>query len=291
MQPSPIKSEQTRFANKYDYDRAITYFNRFYKSPRKRIINWFEQKMAKRALVAAGLPTRILDIPCGTGRFWQTLRHNPSTKLYVSDFNLAMLEVGLEKRDAALTTSVDASIASAFNLPFPNDSFDSVFCMRFVHHINNADDRMQLLSELARVTADTVCISAWIEKTGIRGEKRFEKQAFRDPAKKYDKFMMPHELLLKEFEVAGFELVNYTDLFPHLSVWRLYILRKKRDTRLAKPVVIEYICPLCKGTLSKRDGHEQLVCNQDKLAYPIKGHIPLLTQRDAINLDQENDNI
>ncbi|NNM60165.1 MAG: methyltransferase domain-containing protein [Legionellales bacterium] len=289
MQPSRIKSEQTRFANKYDYDRAVGYFYRYYKSPRKRLINWFEQKMAKRALAAAGYPTKILDIPCGTGRFWEVLKHNPSTKLYVSDFNIAMLEVGLEKRSADLTSNMDASIASAFNLPFPNDSFESIFCMRFIHHINNPDDRLQLLRELARVTADTVCISAWVEKTGYKGENRLKKQAFRDPQKEYNKFMLPHELLLQEFETAGFELVNYTDLLPHVSVWRLYVLRKKRNARLTKPVVIEYICPLCKGTLHKREGYDQLVCERETIAYPIKGHIPMLTQRDAINLIQEND--
>lgn len=277
-----VKSEHTHFAQKYDYDRAINYYYRYYKSPRKRFLNWLEQKMAKRGLALAGNPQQLLDVPCGTGRFWESLPHQLPVKSHVADFNKAMLDVGLEKRSATLTASLIGSVVSAFNLPFADNSFDNIFCMRFLHHINLVEDRMQLLRELARTTADTVCISSWVDATGLKAKIRLKKEAKRTPGKEYNKFVMRHENLLQEFAAAGFEVLGHTDLLPHLSPWRLYTLRKKLPLKITTPTTIAYVCPVCKGDL-KYD-HEQFICQHDKLAFPMLGKIPMLTQRDAIKL-------
>jgi ubiquinone/menaquinone biosynthesis C-methylase UbiE len=284
MQSTPVKSEQIRFAQKYDYARAVDYYHRFNRSPRKRFLNWLEQCMAKRGLTMANMPTHILDIPSGTGRFWQTLHHNSHVKLHAADFNSAMIDVGFEKRDAQLTQKMQGAVASAFSLPFPDNSFDSIFCMRFIHHINLEDDRMQLLRELARVTADTVCISSWIDDTGIKAQSRLKKEKSRKANGHYDKFVHQHQQIIQEFTNAGFELIGYTDLLPHLSPWRLYVLRKKHITPPIKLSTVEYVCPLCKGTLTNDLAQKQFTCHHDKLAFPMHGKLPMLTQRDAIKL-------
>ena len=279
MPLTTIKSENTHFAQKYDYQRALNYYDRYYKSPRKRFINWLEQKMLRRGLHLIGKPVQILDLPAGTGRFWQSLQYAPKVQLQVADFNLAMLQVGLEKRPSLLTNTLKTTVASAFNLPFADNSFDNITCMRFIHHINLKEDRLQLLTELARVSADTICLSAWVEATGIKAASRFKKQALRDPQKEYNKFVLQHEQLLQEFTLAGLELIGHTDLLPNFSPWRLYILKKKQRATL-NPA--SYVCPICKGPLVTEN--EQFVCKHDKLAFPMQGQIPMLTQRDSIKL-------
>lgn len=284
MPSLPIKSEQTRFAQKYDYDRAIDYYHRFTQNPRRRLLNWLELRMATRGLKMAGMPENILDIPSGTGRFWDTLQHNAHVKLHAADFNVAMLDVGFKKRPVELTSKMQGTIASVFNLPFADNSFVSIFCLRFIHHINLHEDRMQLLHELARVTADTLCISSWVAESGMKAKLRLKKENLRKSSKNYDKFVLSHEQLMQEFSAAGFSLVGHTDLLPHLSSWRLYVLRKDKTSSVTKPATIQYVCPLCKSTLTKHAEQQQFICQHDKLAFPMHGTLPMLTQRDAIKL-------
>lgn len=46
-------------------------------------------------------------------------------------------------------------------------------------------------------------------------------------------------------------------------------------------------CPLCHGKLEHRDRQNELVCLQDRLAFPIHKGIPLLQEMDARALDAE----
>lgn len=283
MQSTQVKSEQIRFAQKYDYARAVDYFNRFNRSPRKRLLNWLEQCMAKRGLKMANYPNHILDIPSGTGRFWQTLHHHPEVILHAADFNSAMIDVGFEKRPIILTQNMRGTIASAFNLPFADNSFDSIFCLRFIHHINLSEDRIQLLRELARVTSNTVCISSWVAETGVKAKSRLKKETARKD-NSYDKFVHSHSQLTQEFIQAGFDIVGFTDLLPHFTPWRLYVLRKKQPMTQAKTTTLNYICPLCKTPLTHDTQQKQFICHHDKLAFPMHGNFPMLTQRDALEI-------
>jgi uncharacterized protein YbaR (Trm112 family) len=177
-------------------------------------------------------------------------------------------------------------VASAFNLPFPDNSVDAIVCMRFIHHISDESDRMQLLRELARVTRGTVCISSWIEATGYRGQSRFAREKKRQAGKDYNKFVHQHAVFLKECEAAGFDCLDHTDLFPHVSPWRLYVLRKRQPHAFESAELVR-VCPGCKGPLvSHTDG---LICEQEKRVFPVKGKIPLLTQRDATTFPLNED--
>ncbi len=40
-------------------------------------------------------------------------------------------------------------------------------------------------------------------------------------------------------------------------------------------------CPLCKSPLRYDKGAAELVCNADRLAYPIRGGVPILLEAEA----------
>ena len=44
------------------------------------------------------------------------------------------------------------------------------------------------------------------------------------------------------------------------------------------------VCPKCQGDLLYKQTEQQLVCEQCKLAYPIKDSIPVLLVEDAVDL-------
>ncbi len=47
-------------------------------------------------------------------------------------------------------------------------------------------------------------------------------------------------------------------------------------------------CPVCKGALKYDSENAQLICRFDRLAYPIKEHIPVLLEEQArvLTLDE-----
>lgn len=48
------------------------------------------------------------------------------------------------------------------------------------------------------------------------------------------------------------------------------------------------VCPLCKGKVIYVRESEELVCKFDKLAFPIKDHIPVMLESDARKLSLED---
>lgn len=44
------------------------------------------------------------------------------------------------------------------------------------------------------------------------------------------------------------------------------------------------VCPLCKGKLEFNESENELVCNFDKLAYPIRDDIPVMLEEEARSL-------
>lgn len=53
------------------------------------------------------------------------------------------------------------------------------------------------------------------------------------------------------------------------------------DTRLLDILV----CPICKGPLEYDKNAQELICNPDKLAYPIRDGIPIMWAEDARDLN------
>lgn len=50
------------------------------------------------------------------------------------------------------------------------------------------------------------------------------------------------------------------------------------------------VCPICKGPLDYHKKAQELICNRDKLAYPICDGIPILWTDKARNLSIASDN-
>lgn len=44
------------------------------------------------------------------------------------------------------------------------------------------------------------------------------------------------------------------------------------------------VCPLCKGKLEFNENDNELICNFDKLAYPVRDDIPVMLEEEARSL-------
>jgi uncharacterized protein YbaR (Trm112 family) len=45
------------------------------------------------------------------------------------------------------------------------------------------------------------------------------------------------------------------------------------------------VCPLCKGPLQYDKAAQELICNGDRLAYPIRDGIPIMWAEDARDMN------
>ncbi|MCG6937829.1 MAG: Trm112 family protein [Gammaproteobacteria bacterium] len=45
------------------------------------------------------------------------------------------------------------------------------------------------------------------------------------------------------------------------------------------------VCPLCKGPLLYKSRQQELICETDKLAYPVRNGIPVLLNADARKIE------
>jgi SAM-dependent methyltransferase len=213
------------FSEKYDSTHARNYFEKHEDGFWRRLSNWRDHQIARKALRIAGDPKSVLDAPCGTGRFWDVLAENPARIIHASDYNQTMIDTGLAHRPPGLTSRIQTFQASAFNLPVPDNFVESIFCIRFVHHLGKSEDRMALFREFYRVSSDSVIVSLWVDGN-LKAVARQALEKKRSRRNYQNRFVIPAETIEQEFAAAGFKVEAKLDFLKHYHMWRTYVLRK-----------------------------------------------------------------
>jgi len=112
--------------------------------------DWLEERDAMLEFVASLPPAHTLDVACGTG-FVTSRLPGEVTGL---DQSARMLDVARSRvPDARLVQG------SAFDLPFPDASFDRVFTSHFYGHLES-HERGRFLAEARRVSPELVVLDA-----------------------------------------------------------------------------------------------------------------------------------
>lgn len=95
--------------------------------------------------------TRVLDVACGTGRHLTGLDGQGGREVVGVD--LVPKHIAAIKEASSESTVV---VGSWFSLPFPDNSFDSAYCLgRSFMHNTTLPDAVACLQEMNRVTTDT----------------------------------------------------------------------------------------------------------------------------------------
>jgi ubiquinone/menaquinone biosynthesis C-methylase UbiE len=112
-----------------------------------------ERKFRQRTLAPAGLQPgdAILDVGCGTGTLLieAAKRVGPSGTTHGIDRSAEML-AHARRKAAAQGVTTNFREGSADHLPFPDASFDAVFCTLMLHHLPAAM-QMATVAEMRRV--------------------------------------------------------------------------------------------------------------------------------------------
>jgi len=213
------------FSGNYDHGHAQYYFDKHRQGLWRRLSNWREVALARRALRLAGNPSSVLDVPCGNGRFWEVLAEDPGRAIHAVDNSQAMIDVGLARRPPTVVARVRAFRASAFALPLPEGFAECVFCSRFMHHLGRAEDRIRLLGELRRVSRDSVIVSLWTDGN-LQSARRMARDARRSNPPPSQRLVIPAATVEAEFAACGLTVVGRLDFLPWCHMLRTYVLRQ-----------------------------------------------------------------
>ncbi len=229
MPKAPI---QLAFSDKYDQAHAQRYLEKHQDSLARKLSHYRDQQLARHALALADEPNLVLDLPCGAGRFWSTLAEQPNRVILAADNSVDMLNTAMLSQPAHITENVRTFQTSAFAIDLPDNSVDSIFCMRLLHHIEEPEHRLALLKEFHRTTRDSVIISLWVDGNYKAWRRKIseKKRLQRDPCYiSTNRFVISQETIEQEFIQSGFSIQTHLDFIPGYAMWRVYVLRKTNN--------------------------------------------------------------
>ena len=198
MSSQPPSSIEIEFAERCDREHARVCGDT--RPPRllQRLTAWRDARLVRHALKVAGEPGLILDLACGSGRFWPVLGEHVNRVILASDNSQTMLDHARTHHPGALLKRVKTFQGSAFSIGLSANAVDCIFCLELFRHVPGSEVRAMLLREFHRVSRDTVIISV---KAGTP--------------------------VADEFRQAGFKILNYQEFLPGSKLWCVYVLRKK----------------------------------------------------------------
>ncbi|EZI29521.1 class I SAM-dependent methyltransferase [Pseudomonas extremaustralis] len=198
MSSPPLSSIEIEYAEQCGREHARVCGDTRPPGLRRRLASWRDEWLVRQALKVAGEPGLVLDLACGSGRFWPVLAEHVNRVILASDNSQAMLDHALTHHPASLLKRVKTFQGSAFSIGLSANAVDCIFCLELFRHVPSSEGRLALLREFHRVSRDTVIVSV----------------PSRTPVE-------------AEFRQAGFKVLSYQEFMPGSSQWRVYVLCKR----------------------------------------------------------------
>lgn len=149
------------YGRKFRYrNKAIaeSYFHKRFSHPKGRREHEATAAALARAVEGIGGIKKILDIACGTGRFSDVFGRN-GYRYFGADISLEMMEVLVRNQSSRGMIPVLVQ-CDAENLPFRDNAFDCVLCVRFMNEHIPAAVRENVLKEMRRVSRGSLVVQS-----------------------------------------------------------------------------------------------------------------------------------
>jgi SAM-dependent methyltransferase len=198
---SETSNSYTQYLHRLDSpDRASRYPSRFNASFRQRR----EQRALRRLIELIPPQSRVLDLPCGTGRVSRLILE-AGHQLIGGDSAACMLAEA-EQQLCREFPQAEFRVMQAARTGLPDRSVDAVMCNRLFHHFAEPDVRIAVLRELARVSRGPVIVSFSnsfaADVVWQRASRRVRGQALRHY------FPISMRQFQSEFAAAGLSVVT-----------------------------------------------------------------------------------
>jgi SAM-dependent methyltransferase len=199
---------------------AAAVYNEAYREKReKRWSTRGEFKILGRLLSGQPRCESLLNIPCGGGRLSDKIAEATDKLIEADTAHGQVLYARAESGDVNHRLWMTAS---AFHIPFKNDSFDGVVCCRLSHHMPTAVERERLVKELLRVSRHFVIMTFF----DFHSPKNFLRRIREPFNKKPPKMTMTRARLAELASQRGAKLVDAPALAYPFSGHRFALMVK-----------------------------------------------------------------
>ncbi|MEA3421230.1 MAG: class I SAM-dependent methyltransferase [Acidobacteriota bacterium] len=201
-----------------DYERKR------YRGIDQKIVHAREQKILEKILRTAGKDAiRVLDLPCGYGRF-SSLMLKKGFSLVSSDLSFYMVKRAEEHSRLYNLASVSGVVADAkHGLPFKQEVFNIILSMRFFHHLHEKKNRKFILKEFFYVSSKYVILSYYQMNFLHILQRKFRKKLKKS---KTQIKMISRKEFQEEVEDAGFSIIKIFPLFRGIHSHHIAFLEK-----------------------------------------------------------------
>ena len=126
MPSQPPSAIEIEFTERCDREHARVCGDTRPPRLRQRVAAWRDERLVRQALKVAGEPGLILDLACGSGRFWPVLAEHINRVILASDNSQAMLDHARTHHPAALLKRVKTFQGSAFSISMAEGGCDGI---------------------------------------------------------------------------------------------------------------------------------------------------------------------
>lgn len=163
-----------------------------------------------RALDGVAAGSRVLDLPCGSGRLEGMLLAR-GYQVVAADYSLPMIEAAKayyreQSLDADAAARLTFEQQDVLATTFDDDSFDVVICNRLLHHYPQADTRRAVLAELRRICRGKLVVS-YYDRFAFSAMRYFLRKRLRG-VKPVDRVPVPSSTFRADYTSAGFRLLR-----------------------------------------------------------------------------------
>lgn len=157
---------------------------------------------------------RVLDIGCGTGGPARYLAHTYGCQIEGIDLTPEMVEAGQElTKRCGLSDRINIQIGNALELPFPEQSFDVVWCQNVTMNI---EDKADFLAGVYRVLKPGGLFTSTEFSTGPGGDIIYPVMWAYDASLSY---LDSEDEMRAQFQKAGFHIREWTDYTDEVITW------------------------------------------------------------------------
>ena len=202
----------------YQDQKVAQAYNSQYESPlqssnlRARFVNYWEVRAFSRLLSHAPPNGNMLDVACGTGRFTQQLL-NRGYQVGGTDISAEMMTLA-RRRVGSHSNSTFWLQVDAEHLPFADQAFDGVTCIRLFHRIHPAA-RLQMLREIKRVTKNWAILFFGMSSTLLSLRSSIRSKLI--PGRPSNPFPISEAQLQEELKSIGFKIREHRWVMPYVT--------------------------------------------------------------------------
>jgi ubiquinone/menaquinone biosynthesis C-methylase UbiE len=178
-----------------------------------------EKDCLERLLSVVPTGSKILELPCGTGRLTEFLLEL-GYDVAAADISEEMMSHA-RRRTEAYGSRVNFEKADIEGLLYEDNAFSAIAVIRLLHHIPGELHR-KVLSEIYRVTKKWVVIT-YSNKHSFQSIRRDIKAIFT----KEPRYSITRKQFMDEVSQAGFNVVEYVPILPVISE-EVFVLLEKR---------------------------------------------------------------